>query len=75
MFKVNSDQTCDFAEHWRTKDGLFVAVAPEAINFATDWANICIASFIEYIAAARAKKTAEAAEPPKSSITLTGADS
>jgi hypothetical protein len=63
--KVTSDMTCDFAEHWRTKDGLFVAMTPEAINLATDWGNICMISVAEEIAkriqAAQAKKAAAAA--------------
>jgi hypothetical protein len=48
--KIDTDKTCDFAEHWRTKDGLFVALTPDAIQFATDWANICMISIAEEIA-------------------------
>jgi hypothetical protein len=48
--KVTTDMTCDFAEHWRTKDGLFVAMTPDAIQFATDWGNICMISVAEFIA-------------------------
>jgi hypothetical protein len=60
--KIDTDKTCDFAEHWRTKDGLFVALTPDAIQFATDWANICMISVAEFIAsrvkAAQEKKNA-----------------
>jgi hypothetical protein len=76
--KVTTDQTCDFAEQWRYKapgttggDGIWVAMEPHHIQFATDWANICIISFMEMIAERQAKKKAalEAASAPK--ITLT----
>jgi hypothetical protein len=83
-FTINTDNTCDFAEHWKyvapgtTGQGIWVAMEPHHIQFATDWANICIASFMEMIAERQAKKKAalEAASAPKpSSIVLTGADS
>ena len=49
---------------------------PHHIQFATDWANICVASFIEMIAERQEakKKAAETAAKP-SGIVLTGADS
>ena len=79
--RVTIDQTCDFAEHWKC-EGVFVAMSPAAIKFATDWSNICLISFIEMMVERQKKKaataTAPAAEPApqaKSSIVLTGADS
>lgn len=60
--KIDVDKTMDFAEHWRTKDGLFVAMTPDAIQFATDWGNICMISVAEFIAGrireAQARKNA-----------------
>ena len=75
-FEITTDQTCDFAEHWRYKApgqnaALFVAMEPHHIQFATDWANICVISFMEFIAARQAQKKAAAEEAAKPKITLT----
>lgn len=77
--QVTVDQTCDFAERWRYHD-IFVSLPPAAIQFACDWANIVLTSFIEeQVKRINAKKEAlakaaleEAATP---TIILTGADS
>jgi hypothetical protein len=76
--QVNVDQTMDFAERWRM-NGIFVSLPPAAIQFATDWANIVLTSFIEeQVKRIQAKKLAaqqlaEAQAAP--TIILTGADS
>jgi hypothetical protein len=76
-FTITTDNTCDFAEHWKYKapgttgDGIWVAMEPHHIQFATDWANICIVSFMEMIAERQAAKkaAAEAAAVPLVSLT------
>lgn len=76
--QVTVDQTCDFAERWRYND-IFVALPPAALQFATDWANIVLTSFIEeQVKRIQAKKQAAllaAQEADKPLIVLTGADS
>ena len=76
--QVTLDQTCDFAERWRYND-IFVSLPHAAIQFATDWANIVLTSFIEeQVKRIQAKKEAAAkaaAEPQAPFIVLTGADS
>jgi hypothetical protein len=67
--QVTVDQTCDFAEHWKM-DGIFVSLPPAAIQFACDWANIVLTSFIEeQVRRIQAKKKAA------TNIALTGVDS
>jgi hypothetical protein len=69
--QVTTDQTCDFAEKWRM-GGVYVQLPPAAIQFATDWANIVMASWIEQqVKKLQAKRAAEeAAAAPK--IVLAG---
>jgi hypothetical protein len=77
--QVTIDQTCDFAEKWRM-NGIFVSLPPAAIQFATDWANIVLTSFVEeQIKRIQAKKEAAAKAAAEAQATplivLTGADS
>ena len=77
--QVTIDQTCDFAEKWRM-NGIFVSLPPAAIQFATDWANIVLTSFVEeQIKRIQAKKEAAAKAAAEQAATplivLTGADS
>lgn len=76
--QVTVDQTCDFAERWRYNE-IFIALPPAALQFATDWANIVLTSFVEeQIKRIKAKKEAAekaAQEADKPVIVLTGADS
>ena len=77
--QVTIDQTCDFAEKWRM-NGIFVSLPPAAIQFATDWANIVLTSFVEeQIKRIQAKKEAAAKAAAEQQATptiiLTGADS
>jgi hypothetical protein len=77
--QVNVDQTMDFAERWRM-NGIFVSLPPAAIQFACDWANIVLTSFIEeQVKRIQAKKeaAAKAAQEQEAApmIILTGADS
>jgi hypothetical protein len=80
--RVTVDQTCDFAEQWRyqapgtTGGGIWIAMEPHHVQFATDWANIVLVNFIEYMAEKQRQKKAAAEQPaPAPSIVLTGADS
>lgn len=68
---VTTDQTCDFAERW-TWNGVYVQQSPANIQFATDWANIVMASFIEEQVKQIQRKRAEAEEAAKPKIVLTG---
>ena len=77
--QVTVDQTMDFAEQWRM-GGVFVALPPAAIQFACDWANIVLTSFVEeQIKRIQAKKDAAAKAAAEQQATpmilLTGADS
>ena len=77
--QVTVDQTCDFAEKWRM-NGIFVSLPPAAIQFACDWANIVLTSFIEeQVKRIQAKKEAiakaAAEQQANPVIVLTGADS
>jgi hypothetical protein len=77
--QVNEDQTMDFAERWRM-NGIFVALPPAAIQFACDWANIVLTSFVEeQVKRIQAKKEAAAEAAAEQAATplivLTGADS
>lgn len=73
--QVTIDQTCDFAERWRYND-IFVSLPPASIQFACDWANIVLTSFIEeQMNRIAAKKAAAEKSQEASKIVLTGADS
>lgn len=73
--QVTVDQTCDFAERWRY-NGIFVSLPPAALQFATDWANIVLTSFVEeQIRRIQAKKEAAAKVAEIPAVVLTGADS
>ena len=69
--QVTTDQTCNFAEVWKY-NGIFVQQSPANIQFATDWANIVMASFIEKQVATVMAKRAAAEESAKPKIILAG---
>jgi hypothetical protein len=44
--KITKDQTANFAKVWNN-NGIAILLDATAIQFATDWCNIVLASFIE----------------------------
>lgn len=46
QFSVSRAQAEGFSKVWKTPGGIHVVQTPQAIQFATDFANVTLASFI-----------------------------
>jgi hypothetical protein len=71
-FQVTQEQTKDFASVYRI-NGIYIPLAPEHIQFATDWSNIVLKNFIEQCQQKAAAVKAPPA-PEKSRIIMEGID-
>lgn len=67
--RVSRDQAEHFAKVWKTPSGLHIHMPPASIQFAADFANIVLYSFIE-----QAARQAEAAKQQKPEIPLVVAE-
>jgi hypothetical protein len=74
-FKVETKEAQKFAEQWNI-GGIYTILPPEAIQFATDFANVALNSFIamckSQAQAEAAQQAAKAAELKKPNIILEG---
>lgn len=46
QFSISRAQAEGFAKVWKTPGGIHVVQTPQALQFATDFANVTLASFI-----------------------------
>jgi hypothetical protein len=47
QFAVNKKEAEGFSKVWKTKGGLVVPIPDHALDFATDFANVVLANFID----------------------------
>jgi hypothetical protein len=72
LFKVERVEAQKFSNVWHNKTGLVVPLSVEAIDFATDFANVVLNNFVAHVQAEAAKQAAKVAEMNKPKIILEG---
>lgn len=70
-FKIERKEAESFSRQWN-KGGITILLSPEAIDFATDFANVAIRSFIALCQQDAAQQAAQAAERQKPKLILEG---
>lgn len=70
-FKVQRVEAEKFSKIWN-KGGISIILTPEAVDFATDFANVVLNNFIMMCQAQATQAAAKAAEAQKPKIILEG---
>jgi len=71
MYKIERPETEKFSRVWN-KGGIQIILTPEAIDFATAWANVVLNNFVQMCQTEAAAAAKKAAEPEKSKIIMEG---
>lgn len=71
MYKIERTETAKFSHVWN-KNGVQIILTPEAIDFATDWANVVLNNFIAMCQMQAQQAAEQAKESNKPKIIVEG---